>query len=162
MDERVSSAEYQITTRSVDETRKLGETIGAVVTAGTVLALYGDLGSGKTSFVQGLGRGLGVPDDYYITSPSYTLINEYPGRFPLFHIDLYRIANPVDLENIGLYEILEEDGVVAIEWAERMRKDLPPNYVKLQFEIIDDKTRKISIIPQGVKAIEDFKKWNST
>ncbi len=160
MAERVSSAESQITTRCVDETRKLGETIGAVVTAGTVLALCGDLGSGKTSFVQGLGRGLGVPDDYYITSPSYTLINEYPGRFLLFHIDLYRITNPIDIEDIGLYEILEEDGVVAIEWAERMGKDLPPNHVKLQFEIIDDKTRKISIIPRGNKAIEDFRKWN--
>lgn len=157
---RVSNTESQITTRCVDETRKLGETIGAVVTAGTVLALYGDLGSGKTSFVQGLGRGLGVPDDYYITSPSYTLINEYPGRFLLFHIDLYRIANPVDIEDIGLYEILEEDGVVAIEWAERMGNDLPPNHVKLQFKIIDDKARKISIIPQGVKAIEDFRRWN--
>jgi tRNA threonylcarbamoyladenosine biosynthesis protein TsaE len=160
MAERVSSAESQITTRCVGETRKLGEIIGAVVMAGTVLALYGDLGSGKTSFVQGLGRGLGVPDDYYITSPSYTLINEYPGRFLLFHIDLYRIANPVDIEDIGLYEIIEEDGVVAIEWAERMGKGLPPNHVKLQFEIIDDKTRKISIIPQGFKAIEDFRRWN--
>ena len=160
MDERVSSAEYQITTRSVDETRKLGETIGAVVTAGTVLALYGDLGSGKTSFVQGLGRGLGVPDDYYITSPSYTLINEYPGRFLLYHIDLYRIANPVDIEDIGLYEILEEDGVVAIEWAEKMGKHLPSNHVKLQFEIIDDKSRKINIIPRGDEAMEDLRRWN--
>ncbi len=159
MAERVSSAESQITTRCVDETRKLGERIGAVATAGTVLALYGDLGSGKTSFVQGLGRGLGVPDNYYITSPSYTLINEYPGRLLLFHIDLYRITDAVDIEDIGLYEILEEDGVVAIEWAERMGKDLPPNHVKLQFEIIDDKTRKISIIPRGLKAIENFRKW---
>jgi tRNA threonylcarbamoyladenosine biosynthesis protein TsaE len=158
--ERLSISEYQITTRCVDETRKLGESIGSVVTAGTILALYGDLGSGKTSFVQGLGRGLGVPDDYFITSPSYTLINEYPGRFVLFHVDLYRIANSVDTEDIGLYEILEDDGVVAIEWADRMGKDLPPNHVRVQFEIIDDKTRKISIIPQGVQAIEDFRIWN--
>ena len=162
MAEGVPRAESQITTRCVDETRKLGETIGAVVTAGTILALYGDLGSGKTSFVQGLGRGLGVPDDYYITSPSYTLINEYPGRFLLFHIDLYRIENPVDIEDIGLFEILEEDGVVAIEWAEKMGKDLPPNHVKLHFEIINDKTRKISIIPQGAKAVEYFRSWNRT
>ena len=152
MDERVSSAEYQITTHSVDETRKLGETIGAVVTAGTVLALYGDLGSGKTSFVQGLGRGLGVPDDYYITSPSYTLINEYPGRYLLFHIDLYRIANPVDIEDIGLYEILEEDGVVAIEWAERIRGTLPPEGITIRFNMISDDTRNICVTAYGLQA----------
>jgi tRNA threonylcarbamoyladenosine biosynthesis protein TsaE len=158
--ERLPSSEYHITTYSVDETRELGETIGASVAAGTILALYGDLGSGKTSFVQGLARGLGVPDDYYITSPSYTLINEYPGRFHLFHVDLYRIKNSVDIEDIGLYEILDDDGVVAIEWADRMGKDLPPNHVRVQFEIIDDKARKISIIPTGDKTIEDSRRWN--
>jgi tRNA threonylcarbamoyladenosine biosynthesis protein TsaE len=157
---RLSNSEYQITTHCADETRSLGKTIGAAVTAGTILALHGDLGSGKTSFVQGLARGLEVPDEYYITSPSYTLINEYPGRLPLFHIDLYRITNSVDIEDIGLYEILDDDGVVAIEWAERMGKDIPPNHVMVQFEIIDDKTRKISIIPKGVKAVNGFRRWN--
>jgi tRNA threonylcarbamoyladenosine biosynthesis protein TsaE len=158
--ERLPNSEFQITTCSVDETVKLGETIGAMVTAGTVLALFGDLGSGKTAFVHGLARGLEVPGEYYITSPSYTLINEYPGRFLLFHVDLYRITNSVDIEDIGLYEILYDNGVVAIEWADRMGKDLPPNHVRVQFEIIDDKTRKISIIPKGVKAVDDFRKWN--
>jgi tRNA threonylcarbamoyladenosine biosynthesis protein TsaE len=158
--DHLSNSGYQITTDSVDETRKLGEIIGAAASAGTVLALSGDLGSGKTSFVQGLARGLGVPDDYYITSPSYTLINEYPGRFPLFHVDLYRLTDSVDIEDIGLYEMLDDDGVVAIEWAERMGENLPPNHVMVQFEIIDDKTRKISIIPTGVKAVDDFRKWN--
>ena len=162
MTDQSTSSEYQITTHSVDETRNLGKTIGAMVTAGTVLALFGDLGSGKTSFVQGLARGLEVPDEYYITSPSYTLINEYPGRFPLFHVDLYRIASSVEIEDIGLYDILNDNGVVAIEWADRIQKDLPTNHVTLQFEIIDDKTRKISIIPHGDQAIADFKRWNRT
>ncbi|MGA8179282.1 MAG: tRNA (adenosine(37)-N6)-threonylcarbamoyltransferase complex ATPase subunit type 1 TsaE [Desulfobacterales bacterium] len=160
MTQRLSNSEYQITTHCADETRRLGKTIGAALTAGTILALYGDLGSGKTSFVQGLARGLNVPDEYYITSPSYTLINEYPGRLPLFHIDLYRITNSVDIEDIGLYEILDDDAVMAIEWADRMAKDTPQNHLRVRFEIIDDKTRKISIIPQGVQAIEDFRKWN--
>jgi tRNA threonylcarbamoyladenosine biosynthesis protein TsaE len=157
--EQASSSEYQITTCSADETRKLGKIIGAAVSAGTILALFGDLGSGKTSFVQGLAEGLGVSDEYYITSPSYTLINEYPGRHPLFHVDLYRITNSAEIVDIGLYEMLDDDGVVAIEWADRMGKDLPPNHVEVQFEIIDDKTRKISIIPRGVKAVDDFRKW---
>ena len=160
MPEQSASSEYQLTTCSVDETRKLGETIGAMVSAGTILALFGDLGSGKTSFVQGLAEGLEVPGEYYITSPSYTLINEYPGRHSLFHVDLYRIETSVEIEDIGLYEILDNDGVVAIEWADRMGTDLPPNHLEVEFEIIDDKTRKISIIPRGIKAVADFKKWN--
>jgi tRNA threonylcarbamoyladenosine biosynthesis protein TsaE len=158
--ERLPSSEHQITTHSADETRKLGRTIGAMVTAGTILALFGDLGSGKTAFVQGLARGLDVPDEYYITSPSYTLINEYPGRFPLFHVDLYRITNSVDIEDIGLYEMFDDDCVVAVEWADRMGKYLPPNHVRVEFEIIDDKIRKISIIPKGIKAVDNFRKWN--
>ena len=135
--------EYQMTTRSVNETQKLGEIIGTTITGGTVLALTGDLGSGKTAFVQGLARGLDVPDNYYITSPSYTLINEYPGRFPLFHVDLYRITDPVDIEDIGLYEILDDKGVVAIEWADRIEKHLPKNCIQVTIEHIDPKTRKI-------------------
>ena len=135
----------------MDETQKLGEIIGAAVTGGTVLALTGDLGSGKTAFVQGLARGLEVPNDYYITSPSYTLINEYPGRFPLVHVDLYRISDPMDMEDIGLYEILHNNGVVAIEWADRIEQKLLPDPITIHFELTGNKTRKICITAYGVK-----------
>jgi len=135
----------------VDETQKLGEIIGTAVTGGTVLALTGDLGSGKTAFVQGLARGLEVPDDYYITSPSYTLINEYPGRVPLFHVDLYRISNPMDMEDLGLYEILHNSGIVAIEWADRIERKLLPVSITIRFEITDDDTRKICITAYDLK-----------
>ena len=151
MTEQLSTFKYQITTRSVDETQKLGKIIGTAVTGGTVLALTGDLGSGKTAFVQGLARGLEVPDDYYITSPSYTLINEYPGRYPLFHVDLYRISDPVDMEDIGLYEILHNSGVVAIEWADRIEQKLSPDSINIQFELTGDKTRKICITAYDFK-----------
>ena len=146
-----STFKYQITTRSADETQKLGKIIGTAVTGGTVLALTGDLGSGKTAFVQGLARGLEVPDDYYITSPSYTLINEYPGRYPLFHVDLYRISDPVDMEDIGLYEILHSSGVVAIEWADRIEQKLLPDSINIHFELTGEKSRKISITAHDVK-----------
>ena len=149
MTELLSTCKYQITTRSVDETKKLGKIIGTAVTGGTVLALTGDLGSGKTSFVQGLARGLEVPDDYYITSPSYTLINEYPGRYPLFHVDLYRISDPVDMEDIGLYELLESVGIVAIEWADKLSDDLLSSYLAIHFDIVDDQTREISAFAYG-------------
>ena len=136
----------------MDETQKLGKIIGTAVTGGTVLTLTGDLGSGKTAFVQGLARGLEVPDDYYITSPSYTLINEYPGRYPLFHVDLYRISDPMDMEDIGLYEILHNSGIVAIEWADRIeQKLLPDPIIAIHFEITDDDTRKICITADDLK-----------
>ncbi len=151
MTERLSTFKYQITTRSVDETKNLGKIIGTAVTDGTVLALTGDLGSGKTSFVQGLARGLEVPDDYYITSPSYTLINEYPGRYPLFHVDLYRISDPMDIEDIGLYEILHNSGIVAIEWADRIDQKLLPDSINMHFELTGDKTRNIRITAYDVK-----------
>ena len=141
----LSTYKYQITSGSVGETQKLGKIIGSAVSAGMFLALTGDLGSGKTSFVQGLAEGLGVPDDYYITSPSYTLINEYPGRFTLFHVDLYRITDPVDIEDIGLYEILDDYAVVAVEWADRIEQKLLPDSITIHFEITGDETRNISI-----------------
>ena len=151
MAEPLSTFKYQITTRSVDETQKLGEIIGTAITGGTVLALTGDLGSGKTAFVQGLARGLEVPDDYYITSPSYTLINEYPGRYPLFHVDLYRISDPMDMENIGLYEILHNSGIVAIEWADRIEQKLLPDPINIHFELTGEKSRKICITAYDLK-----------
>ena len=155
---QVSSFKYQITTHSVEETKKLGKKIGECVKAGTVFALIGDLGSGKTSFVQGLARGLEVPNDYYITSPSYTLINEYPGRHPLVHVDLYRLEDPVDFEDIGLYDILDDNHVVAIEWADRIRQELLPDHVTIRFEISGDKSRKICMSAHGANAVNLLKK----
>ena len=122
------------------------------------MALSGDLGSGKTSFVQGLARGLEVPDNYYITSPSYTLINEYPGRFPLFHVDLYRILDIMELEDIGFYEILDGNVVVAIEWADRIGKGLLPGPINIHFEITGDETRKITISANEFKDLNLLKK----
>ncbi len=141
--------QIQITTGSLEETKLLGQKIGASISAGTVICLTGDLGSGKTSFVQGLATGLGVPDDYYITSPTYVLINEYPGRYPLFHVDLYRIEDPADFEDIGLYEILHGGGVVAVEWADKLSKDFQyeylAEYLSIHFEILNDESRKLTI-----------------
>ncbi len=148
---------YKITTYSVKDTKKLGEKIGKRLKGKIVLALTGDLGSGKTSFVQGLARGLEVPNDYYITSPSYTLINEYPGRHPLFHVDLYRLEDPVDFEDIGLYDILDDNYVVAIEWADRIRQELLPDYVTIKFEMSGDTSREICMSAHGVNSVNLLK-----
>ena len=160
----MGNKQIQIITNSFDETQSLGEKTGKHLEPGTVLSLTGDLGSGKTTFVQGLARGLNVPDDYYITSPTYTLINEYPGRYHLFHIDLYRIENRADFDDIGLYEILRSDGIAAIEWADKLPKNLFSEYLEIHIDILNDESRKISIAAHGLR-VENLirkmeKKWD--
>jgi len=156
----VTSRQFQITTHTSDETQKLGKTIGKWIEHPLVIGLSGDLGSGKTAFVQGLAEGLEVPNEYYITSPTFTLINQYPGRFPLFHIDLYRLDGISDLEDIGLDELLYDQAVIAIEWAEKMSPDLPAEHLAMTFKITDDDYRRISLIAYGhnldnlIKALE--------
>ena len=151
------SYEVHLTTLSPEETKNLGKKIGAAIESGIVIALTGDLGAGKTLFVQGLALGLDVPSDHYVTSPSYILINEYPGRFRLFHIDLYRINSESDLEDIGIYEILSGSSVVAVEWAERLNQAMPAEYLSIDFEIINDQKRKIRITAYGTNAINLLK-----
>jgi tRNA threonylcarbamoyladenosine biosynthesis protein TsaE len=153
---------YKITTHSVNETKKLGEKTGACLQVGMVLALIGDLGTGKTSFVQGLAKGLEVSDEYYITSPSYTMINEYPGRQPLFHVDLYRLEDPVDFEDIGLYDIFGENFVVAIEWADKIRQERLPDHVAITFKTSGDHSREIYMSAYGVNAVALLKKIKSS
>jgi tRNA threonylcarbamoyladenosine biosynthesis protein TsaE len=135
----------QFHTSSLAETFMLAQKIGAEIPAGTVIALTGDLGAGKTSFVQGLARGLGIPEACYITSPTYTLINEYPGSCPLFHADLYRLDTNSDFEEIGLYDILYGKNVTAIEWADRLDPCILAEHVAVHIEIREDESRIISV-----------------
>ena len=151
------SRRFQITTRTPDETQKLGKTMGKWIEYPLVIGLSGDLGSGKTTFVQGLAEGLEVPDQYYITSPTFTLINEYPGRLPLFHIDLYRLDGISDIEDIGLDELLYDLAVIAIEWAEKMSDDLPTEHLIMSFEIAGDDYRRIGLNAYGHNAVNLIK-----
>ena len=147
--EHISGFTFQTVTHSAEETRTLGKRIGERMEPGTVLALMGDLGSGKTVFVQGLSRGLDVPEDYYVTSPTYTLINEYPGRSPLFHVDLFRIEPHGDVEDIGLFDILSGNGIVVVEWADRLPKGLLSAHLEIRLEFSDDESRQISLSAYG-------------
>lgn len=142
----------QITTRSAAETRKLGQIIGTHIDQPLHIALSGDLGSGKTVFVQGLAKGLDVPEQYYITSPTFTLINEYPGRHALLHVDLYRIEQLNELGEIELEEVLEQDAVIAVEWAEKLSRAMLSDHLKLQFKLISDEIRQIDIFAYGQQA----------
>jgi tRNA threonylcarbamoyladenosine biosynthesis protein TsaE len=115
-------AAQTVTTQSEDETAAVGRELAAALSAGDVLLLEGDLGAGKTAFVRGVAEGLGVSRDE-VSSPTFTLIQEYRGgRLTLFHVDLYRIEDPRELDELGLDEIAE-DGVLAIEWAEKLGGD---------------------------------------
>lgn len=142
----------QITTHSVKETQQLGQILGAGIHQPIIIALAGELGSGKTAFVQGLANGLDVSEKYYITSPTFTLINEYPGRHRLFHVDLYRIEHISELEDIGLDEVLYQDAVVAIEWADKLSGDTLSEHLALQFKLIGVESRQIDIFGYGHQA----------
>ena len=138
-------------THAHDQTVALGRTLGQRLNHGLALLLFGDLGSGKTAFAQGLARGLDVPASFTVTSPTYTLINEYPGRLPFFHVDLYRLSEPVDPDEIGLRDLFDEDGIVAVEWARRLhRADHPPCRLDLFFTVTGDTDRSIRIIAYGL------------
>ena len=138
-------------TAGVDQTIALGQALGRMLDRGLALMLYGELGSGKTAFTQGLARGLGVPEDVAVTSPTYTLINEYPGRLPLYHVDLYRLPAPVDPDEIGLLELFEDEGVVAVEWGGRLHAgDRPACRLDLFFTVTGDNDRSVHIIEYGL------------
>ena len=148
----MSPSQREWTSTSAADTRELAEQIGLAADCGMVIALEGELGSGKTVFVQGLARGLKVPDNYRVTSPSFTIINEYPGRCRLIHVDLYRIEIAADLQDLGLVELLHGESVTAIEWAERMQSDLPEERLVVRLKILDDDSRRILIIAGGPKS----------
>ena len=107
-------------THSPSETLRLGEKIGQLLEAGDIVFLFGDLGAGKTTLTQGIARGLGVAKEEYVRSPTFTLVNEYRGRTPVFHIDLYRIDSPSELDDLGLEEIFLGQGICIVEWAEKL------------------------------------------
>jgi tRNA threonylcarbamoyladenosine biosynthesis protein TsaE len=141
-----------IITENQAQTQTLGRLIGRVLRSGLLIKLIGDLGSGKTCFVQGLAMGLEVPDEFDITSPTYTLIHEYPGRIPFLHIDLYRIHDEMDAEAIGLWDMLDPASVVAVEWADRLPDALwPSDALTVRIDVQDNDNREISLFGSGLK-----------
>jgi tRNA threonylcarbamoyladenosine biosynthesis protein TsaE len=128
------------------ETLQIGRVLGAGLKRGDCVALKGELGAGKTCLTQGIASGLGVPDGYVVSSPTFTLINEYPGKeIALFHLDIYRLNGPADLEEIGYREYLTKGGVVVIEWAEKVLGSIPKEALWVTLSYIDENVRKIEI-----------------
>lgn len=125
---------------SPEETQSLGKKIGKTLQQGDVIALIGDLGTGKTCLTQGIARGAGIAPDEIVSSPSYILINEYNGKVPIYHIDLYRLENSEQIAELGLSEYVEGDGICIIEWAERMAEALPDTCIKIRITLTSGNT----------------------
>ena len=125
----------------------MAATLAAELKSGAVLALHGELGSGKTCFVQGLARALGVGQA--VTSPTFTIVNKYSGRCPLVHMDLYRISDPDELLSIDFESYLDTEGITVIEWAERSGNWLPGNTMHIYFETGPDLNMRIITMPAG-------------
>jgi tRNA threonylcarbamoyladenosine biosynthesis protein TsaE len=134
---------------SPDQTYTWGTAIGTLLGRGDVVALVGELGAGKTTLTQGIVRGLGVADEYYIGSPTFTLINEYEGRVPVYHLDFYRIEFPSEVVHLGLEEYLDGDGVAIIEWADKIEALLPEEHMMVRLAYVDYSVRTLDIMSAG-------------
>ena len=132
---------FAICTISADETISLGERLGKQLAPGDVIALYGDLGAGKTTLTKGIAVGLGLAAD--IHSPTFTLIHEHPGAIPLYHVDLYRLSSEQEVETLGLEEYIYRDGVTVIEWANTTRSLLPAERLDITLRMTGDTDREL-------------------
>jgi len=139
------NSQWEINTTYPGQTEALGKSLAKRLKAGDVVALYGDLGAGKTCLVRGLAQALGTAEDT-VTSPTFTLLNEYQGRIPLYHFDLYRLHTPQELEDLGCDDYFYGDGICILEWAEKAGVLLPHCHWKVYFTILDGDKRLIRII----------------
>ncbi|HJU63138.1 MAG TPA: tRNA (adenosine(37)-N6)-threonylcarbamoyltransferase complex ATPase subunit type 1 TsaE [Candidatus Binatia bacterium] len=147
-------------TRSPRQTINWGVKLGKLLQGGEIIALIGELGTGKTCFVRGVTQGLDVSSDAWIRSPTFTLINEYHGRLPVYHIDLYRVETRSQLEGLNLREYLYSDGVSLIEWFDHLPADEVDEYLELRIAYTGSAKRELNFTPHGEryqKIIEGLK-----
>lgn len=150
---------FSVITSSTEQTEDLGRIVGALLEPGDLVCLYGDLGVGKTHFSYGIAQGLEVREQY-ITSPTFAFVNEYRGRIPFYHIDLYRLQDPSELEGIGFEAYLDSDGATVIEWAERAEDELPAEALSVYLSHVSETGREIGFLAEGEryeKLLKDLK-----
>lgn len=145
---------FTVITHSDTETIELGQKLGALLEDGDMVALVGELGSGKTWFTKGIALGLGISRKQVITSPSFALVNEYEGEVPFYHMDVYRLGSLSEFLSAGLEEFLHQRGIVAMEWADRWPEILPEKRIKVEFVILDDSRREITLSGHHARANE--------
>jgi tRNA threonylcarbamoyladenosine biosynthesis protein TsaE len=138
-----------IRTDSADKTRRLGERLGRILAPGDILCVHGTLGAGKTVLAQGVARGLGVAEK--VTSPTFILIREYQGRLPFYHFDAYRLEGAEDFALLGYEEYFFGEGVVFVEWADRVSTLLPDERLDIYLERNDENERRLEFNPRGAR-----------
>jgi tRNA threonylcarbamoyladenosine biosynthesis protein TsaE len=146
-------------TNSETETQRLAARLGKLVQPGDVLALVGTLGVGKTCFVQGLAKGLGVPARERVASPTFNIVLPHEGRIPLYHVDLYRMVDPGELSEIGLDHYLYGDGVCAVEWLDRFPELAPKERLSIELSIAGPRRRMLSVVDHGARAAALAQAW---
>ena len=140
--------DYKITSRSIEDTMELAENIESEKFPGMIICLDGELGSGKTVFVKGFAKSLGIEEN--ITSPTFNIVKEYnAGEMPLYHMDVYRLEE--DDESIGFQDYFNGGGITIIEWSELIEDSLPAERLDIKFKVIDEDTRVIKLTPHGQK-----------
>ena len=139
--------------KKTEDTVRIGKRLARALRKGDIVCLSGDLGTGKTTFTQGIAKGLGIREKF-VNSPTFILMNEYDGRLPLFHFDLYRIDNAKEILSIGYEEFLYDNGVAVVEWAEKLGALIPKNYLKVKFTHKSDNERFIEFGAVGKRAEE--------
>ncbi len=153
---------FEVTAASTRETLELGRILGRLLKKGDVVALFGDLGAGKTVFARGLAQGMGVED--CVTSPTFVLINEYQGDLPLYHFDVYRLEDPDEILELGHEEYFYGEGVTVIEWADKILDYLPEEYLGVSLEKVEPleaEGRRLVFHPRGQrygKMVEELMK----
>ncbi len=138
-----------ISSKNTAETIRIGRDIGGLLRPGDVVALVGELGAGKTQFIKGLAEGAGVGKSTYVSSPSFTLINEYPGRVPFYHVDLFRLEQEKEAEELGLEDYFQGGGITAVEWADKILSLLPKEMLLIHIAYTGKNTRSLEITGRG-------------
>jgi tRNA threonylcarbamoyladenosine biosynthesis protein TsaE len=149
----------RLVSQSEGETQRTGEQLGSLLSAGDIVCLYGELGTGKTVLTKGLAAGLGVTDRERVRSPSFVLIRQYRGRVPVYHADLYRLSDPTDIADIGLREWLGGEGVAIIEWADKLEASLPFTRLDVSLAYHGEAGRLITIHPRGERYCLLMQDW---
>lgn len=153
------SAVVDFVSHSIKQTQHCGSQLAQHLVPGAVILLEGDLGAGKTTFTKGIASGLGV--EGYVNSPTFTLVNEYEGRLPVYHLDCYRLNSGQEALDFGIEEYLYGDGVTIIEWPERISEVLPADYIRVTLSYLTDTKRSLRLEPVGPKYVplmQEFKK----
>ena len=145
----MKTSEHHATTSSPEGTRALGRALAGVLRGGEILGLSGDLGSGKTCFVHGLAEGLEVGGNSWVRSPTFTLVNEYEGRLSLVHVDLFRVAQGAEMEDLHLEEYFASGSVCVIEWFERLDAVGVDEFLGIAFRYVDEEHREVRFVARG-------------